>query len=256
MARGRMISKSLSTSERWAALYPVAGALAEFCQSLFPLLVAHADDAGRLPGDLFTVKHLVIPASPRKLPALEAALVALARVGLIDWYSETTEEPPKYIQIQRFEDHQYLKGHEARPSKYPANSHNGHIWATLGNFGQNPALKRIEPKRNEEKGTEDIGVTTEPSPVREFLDWFQAEYKSRRHGAVYFVSWAKHGAIVKRLMKLHSLERLKKHAKLLLATNEPWTEGTDRGIEVLGGRINWLEERLAEWEKARATRET
>jgi hypothetical protein len=94
-----------------------------------------------------------------------------------------------------------------------------------------------------------------PSPAKDFLVWFQAEYKARRHGATYFVTWDKHMPIVGRLLKLHAPDRLKKHAQLLLTTDEPWTETTDRGIEVLAGKINWLDERLCQWEAKRKARE-
>ena len=46
-----------------------------------------------------------------------------------------------------------------------------------------------------------------------------------------------------------------KHAQVLLTTDEPWTETTDRGIEILAGKINWLEERLCAWEAKRKARE-
>ena len=94
-----------------------------------------------------------------------------------------------------------------------------------------------------------------PTPAKEFLTWFQAEYKTRRNGATYFVSWNKHMPIVGRLLKLHDTQRLKKHAQVLLTTDEPWTETTDRGIEILAGKINWLEERLCAWEAKKRSRE-
>lgn len=94
-----------------------------------------------------------------------------------------------------------------------------------------------------------------PSRVREFLVWFQSEYKARRNGAVYFVKWEAHGKLVKDLLKAHSFERLQMHAKLLLTTNEEWTSGTDRGIGILSSRISWLEDRLCEWEAKRRARE-
>lgn len=94
-----------------------------------------------------------------------------------------------------------------------------------------------------------------PSPAKEFLNWFQAEYKTRRKGAMYFVSWDRHMPIVGRLLKLHAPHRLRRHAQILLTTDEPWTETTDRGIEVLASRINWLEERLCAWEAQKRARE-
>lgn len=94
-----------------------------------------------------------------------------------------------------------------------------------------------------------------PSPVREFLGWFQGEYKARRNGATYFVKWEAHGAIVKRLLTAFPPDRLRKHAQILLRSNEEWIESTDRGIEVLSGKINWLEERLCAWEAQQRSRE-
>jgi hypothetical protein len=94
-----------------------------------------------------------------------------------------------------------------------------------------------------------------PSGVREFLTWFQAEYKARRHGATYFVKWEQHGKLVKDLLRVFPQERLRKHAYLLLTTDEDWTTGTDRGIGILSTKINWLEERLCAWEAKRKARE-
>src|ERR1051326_58362 len=101
MARGRMLSKSLSTSKRYAALY--SQELGEFCQSLYPLLLAHADDYGRLEGDAFTVKHSVIPASTRAEGDIEEALQLLHNVHLIEWYQTAAG---RFIQIINFEQHQ------------------------------------------------------------------------------------------------------------------------------------------------------
>lgn len=103
MARGRMISKSLSTSEKYAALHEADPGLAEFCQSLFPLLVAHADDFGRLAGDPFSVRLSIMPTSPRVITEFGSALALLDRVGLIRLYEAGGR---KFIQIQKFEDHQ------------------------------------------------------------------------------------------------------------------------------------------------------
>jgi hypothetical protein len=91
--------------------------------------------------------------------------------------------------------------------------------------------------------------------VKEFLTWFQGEYKARRNGATYFVKWEAHGAIVKRLLTAFPSDRLKKHAQILLTTDEDWTTTTDRGVEILSSKINWLEERLCAWEAKRRARE-
>lgn len=111
-----MISRSLSTSERYARLHETAGRLAEFCQSLYPLIVAHADDYGRLPGDTFTIKHAIVPTSPRRLEDVERALQALDAVGLIIRYKAGDRD---VIQIHGFDTHQSgLKRRTA--SEFPA----------------------------------------------------------------------------------------------------------------------------------------
>src|SRR5262245_51836542 len=104
MAKGRMVSKSLSTSQKYANLHHRAGKLAEFCQAMYPLLVAHADDFGRLSGDAFTVKHVIVPTSSRPEAEVEAGLHALHDVGLVIGYEV---EGHRYLQIIDFEKHQH-----------------------------------------------------------------------------------------------------------------------------------------------------
>ncbi len=103
MARGRMISKSLSTSERRASLHQIAGRLAEFCQAIYPLLVAHADDWGRMPADPFHIKHAIDPTSPRRMEDFERALDCLTRARLIYVYQVGGRQ---FLEIERFAEHQ------------------------------------------------------------------------------------------------------------------------------------------------------
>lgn len=147
-----MVAKSLSTSQKYARLNQVAGKRAEFCQALFPLLVAHADDFGRLAGDVFTVKHAVVPTSPRKEADVTAALEALHVVGLIVWYEA---DDRKCIQIVDFD--RYQSGlHKRTKSEFPEPS---------GNFREIPS----EGKGTEEKGRESAtplsAVTTDHDPL-------------------------------------------------------------------------------------------
>lgn len=153
MARGRMIAKTLSTSERWARLHDVAGKLAEFCQSLYPLLIAHADDSGRQQGDAFTVKHAVHPTSPRGLADFERGLSALAAVNLIAWYEV---DGRKYIEIQDFALHQPGLKNRGN-SKIPAMPDDAVGCREMPLEG-----KGTEEKRTEEKGREGNGADAPP----------------------------------------------------------------------------------------------
>jgi hypothetical protein len=90
----------------------------------------------------------------------------------------------------------------------------------------------------------------EPIAAKQFLQWFQEEYRRSRFGADYLVKWDKDVPLVKRMLAATTLERLKKYAEILLnpATDDEWIATTDRGIGVLSSRFNWLSERYAEWE--------
>lgn len=174
-----MISKSLSTSEKRAALHTHAGKLAEFCQAIYPLLVAHADDWGCLQGDVFTVKNLVDPSSPRKLPEFEAALRALHTVGLIVWYQHGDK---RYVSITDFGKHQDLKGHtkDGRPRPIPAPYENAPNSALGGEFPPNvPKLPLREEKRTEENRTALRAVTDDAFTAF----WFAYPKKKSRSDA-------------------------------------------------------------------------
>ena len=112
MARGRIISRTLGTSRKFAAL---TGRLGEFSAALFSLLVAWSDDFGRLEGDAFTVKHRVWPTSGRPEKDFQESLKLLHRVGLIELY---VIEEQQYVVIVAFDDHQYLN-RKRTTSKFP-----------------------------------------------------------------------------------------------------------------------------------------
>lgn len=103
MARGRLVSKSLGSSRKFHALLQAGGKLGEFCQVLFPLIVANTDDFGRMPGDAFTVKNVVLPSSPRPEKDFDRALDAIAEVGLVERYQA---EGAVYLQVLKFDEHQ------------------------------------------------------------------------------------------------------------------------------------------------------
>ena len=236
-----MISKSLSTSEKFASLSAIDGEMAEFCQILYLLMIPHSDDFGRLQGDSFTIKHQCYPASPRQAEEFQQALNYLHNAELIIWYQVTGKQ---FIQITNFEPHQ-VGLHKRTSSNFPE---------FPGKYRKRREIPS-EEKGREEKGTEEnlLGVV-KPTPTKDFLTWFIDLYAAKRSGAKYTAT-DKHGGIVKRLLKSHSPERLRQHAEILLTTDEDWVETTDRGIEVLAGKINWLEERLAAWEKRQDLRQ-
>jgi hypothetical protein len=115
VARGRLVSRTLGSSRRFASLHTHGKKLAEFSQILYVLLVSFSDDFGRLEGDAFTVKARVFPVSKRSEKEFADALLALHASGLIVWYSEADRH---VIQITQWEDHQ-TGLHKRTKSKFP-----------------------------------------------------------------------------------------------------------------------------------------
>jgi len=145
-----MLSKSLSTSEKFAS---VSGHLVEFCHALYPLLISHTDDFGRLQGDPFTVKHQCYPASVRTLDDFADALLELHRVELIRWYVVGGK---RYLQIDNFDPHQ-LGLHKRTRSRFPE---------VPGSSGKVPEIPSEEKGREqEEKGREQEPVPARAAPA-------------------------------------------------------------------------------------------
>lgn len=159
MARGRMISKSLSTSKKYATLYGQPHGLQ--AQALYPLLVAHADDFGRLEGDAFTIKNSVVPASNWSETEIQTVLALLDAAQLIAWYEV---ESAHYVQVADFERHQggLHKRTASRFPRVPGNSRKVR--------GVPSQLKGTELKGTELKGTKSSPLCGPlPDPVENNL---------------------------------------------------------------------------------------
>lgn len=144
MARGRMISRTLGTSsKKFARLRERHQEIGLFAQALYPLLVANADDFGRMDGDAFSVKHAVWSTAPESEDQFDAALDAMAAERLITRYRD---DSGIYAEIVDFERHQ-VGLHKRTESRFPAPS--GSVQTIPGNSGSR------EEKRTEQKGTEE-----------------------------------------------------------------------------------------------------
>jgi len=115
LARGRLISKSLGSSRKFHELLRLGKKLGEFCQVLFPLVVANTDDFGRMSGDAFTIKNAVLPTSRRPEGDFERALQVMQEAGLITRYAI---EDGIYLQVNKFDEHQINLKKRTR-SKFP-----------------------------------------------------------------------------------------------------------------------------------------
>lgn len=153
VARGRLISRTLGSSRKFHRLIEHGGKLGEFSQCLFQLIIANTDDFGKLSGDAFTVKHLVLPSSKRPESDFDTALDLMDNVGLIERYAV---DSVRYLRVCQFEVHQ-VNLHKRTSSLYPDPLPNDGI---SRNFPEHPEQeKRIEGngtelKRMESNGTE------------------------------------------------------------------------------------------------------
>ena len=170
MARGRLISKSLGSSRKFHALLGAGGKLGEFCQVLYPLLVTNTDDFGRMPGDAFTVKNVVLPSSPRPERDFDRALDVMADVGLIARYRDPNGGGGVFLQIHNFDEHQ-PNLHKRTKSKFPE----------YPGDSENYRANIRELNLTESKGTE---LNPEPrTHVREsdtLFDTFWAAYPKKK----------------------------------------------------------------------------
>lgn len=226
-----MISKSLSTSERWSSLHREAGKLAEFCQVLFMLLVTHADDHGRLEGSAFTIKHLVVPTSPRQESDVATALGHLDRVGLIQWYDADNGNggQSKYIHISQFENHQTLRGREDRQSKHPDPPDRAQVRP------QSPNLALREENLTKENLREENLSSAVPALMKHYHDGYL-----KRFGEKPNIEGGKDGRILKTLDKRHGTAAVMARIDRLLDSSDDWIMKSGRTIAVLQGCWNRL----------------
>lgn len=149
MARGRLISGCLSTSRKFAALASSAGKLGEFAQSLYPLIVVHCDDFGRMSGDAWSVKFQAHPTSARSVEDFNAALEAMENTGLIERYDD--DNGSKCLAVNDFDSHQ-TGLHKRTQSKFPEPPGNSRKFPEIPSEQNRREQKGTEQKRTETKG--------------------------------------------------------------------------------------------------------
>lgn len=260
MARGRMISRTLGSSRKFSALQAVAGKLTEFAQSLYPMLVTHADDWGRQSGDAFTVKHAVFPTSPRRESDFSAALVAMAQVGLIEWYNA---DGVQVIQIVDFSPHQPgLRKRPDRSSRFPVRGDFPPIGAQITPLGENSSLRelnltelnRTEPIQSSgaDAPAGDVTDRGKESPdLAGFIARFCELFPKYRNGAKYHVQRQKDIPLARRLLMTYPRDELEHMAVILLTTDDEWISQTDRGIGILSTKATKLADLLAAYRAKR-----
>jgi hypothetical protein len=240
-----MISKSLSTSRKFAELSR-AGELTEFCQLLFPLLVSHADDYGRLSGDAFTVKFQVFPISPRPVEDFERAIAHLDSAGLIQCYEANGD---KFIQVSKFDDHQ-TGLHKRSASKIPEPPGNSRKFPEIPGQQNRTELNRREEELNEKGGSRALDG---PRPLGdkealgiragEFMDYYRDKHEEHI-GIAYMGNPIRDYEAAMRLVAAFSDDQLQKAALVWLGMDDDFATSGTRTVPKFASRITACLERM------------
>jgi hypothetical protein len=118
MANRRMLSKTVSTSEKLLLLYEALqpDGMGEFGQLLYSWLIPHADDYGRFDASPRIIKLRVMPGSDRPIADFKKAIEAMEKVDLIKVYGNGK----KYLEIIKFEKFQTFRKDRERQEEYPS----------------------------------------------------------------------------------------------------------------------------------------
>jgi len=104
MARGRMLSKTISLDEKVEALS------CDSARLLFTWLIAHLDVEGRMYGEARLVKSIVVPRRNYSLRTIEKYLNEMENLGLIQRYSINNSQELGTFQQQKLNNSQTNQG--------------------------------------------------------------------------------------------------------------------------------------------------
>ena len=109
-----------------------------------------------------------------------------------------------------------------------------------------PTPERSKPKSKPSARTpsESSANGAENKAVFTFLAKFCEHYHRALDGAKYAVVKTRDVPLVRRLLALHGPERLEQLAVVMLHADDKFIAESDRGIQILSTKINWLESRL------------
>lgn len=199
MANRRMLSKSISTSLKLARLKTTEAKL------LFTWLIPHCDDDGRTQGEPLVVKGLVIPLLDCTINDINAWLSDLHEQKLIFWYEIDSE---KYIQINKWLDHQDIRKDRYKSSLYPPPPPDNQKTTK-----RQPRVAKRPPNLREgnirEGNIREVNNPPTPQPVEiELPEWLDKElwnqFKEHRKGFKPGLSFQAEQLNLKKLIDLHN----------------------------------------------------
>jgi len=162
MARGRFLSKDVSTSEKLADLPD------DFHRLLWSWCVPHTDRDGRLPGSARALRAIVVPLTDRSLDEVESTIVDLCQAKLMLRYQDPNRDGLVLLML-RHEEHQVgMRYDREAPSKYGPPPDNIRTNAgPVPSVGNDTATAEVRPKSGtpppEGKGSEVKSSQAKPS---------------------------------------------------------------------------------------------
>ena len=83
-------------------------------------------------------------------------------------------------------------------------------------------------------------MTKKTNPdVKKTIDYFRVAYQ-KRHGVEYLVSWGKDGAVMTRLLKIHSVEEVKNLIDRFMSDADEFIQKAGRTIGIFSTQVNKL----------------
>lgn len=110
MAKARMLHKKISVSVQVNKLTLPA-------KLLFTWMISHADDEGKLKGDIEFIKAMVVPMTKWSSKKIQSYLTEMKNQELIYYWQENTEW---FIEFIKWKEHQYIQKDRFRSSDLPS----------------------------------------------------------------------------------------------------------------------------------------
>lgn len=164
MARGRIISQSISNSRK------VAG-VSDQAALLFTWIQPHTDDFGRVEGGADDVLFSIVPRRGWQVEQVEQYLKELWVAQLVKSYHDETGK--RYLEVVGFEEHQTFRSDRGRKAKCPAPVEYDSQWYTSGNQWEKTDTEvklsevKVKLSKVKVKPKAPVGKPTETAPKEE-----------------------------------------------------------------------------------------
>jgi len=226
----RIIKESICTSDTIDQLSPEE-------EVFFYRLIVNCDDYGRMDA---RPQILRAKCFPLRLNQIDEKLITqwlnrLMEVNLIMVY---TVKNKAYLQVVTWNNHQQIR---AKKSKYPVpgDSNGNQMRSNVPVIQSNP-IQSNNILSHFENATENKNPKKPKNPdIKVFIDYYHDQFLSKFEEKP-IIDGGKDGAIIGKLLKTHSLERLKELINAFFNSKDPFIQQSGYTIGVFKTQINKL----------------